>query len=73
MSAGPDLPVSSSIPASGLAGTAAGPATQDKVKQRGKNGPPPCLFYDSVTQLFCMLRKLPHRPGSVTCEGCMRP
>ncbi len=49
------------------------PSTRDTAIRTGKSGLPPCLFYDSVTQFFCMLRKRRHRDqGVFSCAACPR-
>jgi hypothetical protein len=63
------LPVRSGLPASHPC-----PSLSDAAKQGGKADLPPCLFYDSVTQFFCMLRKRPnHDRGSLSCVNCSWP
>ncbi len=48
-----------------------GPTANDPALGTGRPGLPLCLFYDSATQFFCMLRKRPHRErGSFSCAGC---
>jgi hypothetical protein len=69
MSAERDQPVRSGMH---LPGLPASPhqSSRDREEQSGKTGLPPCLFYDSVTQFFCLLRKRPNRARDGSCAGC---
>lgn len=71
MSTGRDHNVRTDVHVPGMPASHTRPSTRDTAMRTRKTGLPPCLFYDSVTQFFCMLRRRSHRDrGIVSCAGC---